>query len=49
VHPYSEQILVNLMSLLSGEKLNKMLAKTLAATLGRASLVMAEQVAMMCG
>ena len=46
MQPHSEQILSNLLSLLGGQKLNKTLAKTLAATLGRASLVMPEQVAM---
>jgi hypothetical protein len=33
------------MTLLGGEKINKTLAKTLAATLGRASLVIGERVA----
>jgi len=33
------------MDLMGAEKLNKTLAKTLAATLGRASLVMGERVA----
>lgn len=49
VQPYTEQILTNILNLLSSQKLNKVLAKTLAATLGRIALAMPEQVSMRSG